>query len=108
MGIRQQRAGRLKRVGIVSALLGILSGGCSSPPPLREEELLKLLVEVARVGLHQFQQNTWPLLEKKTITYCGRADEVKVPPKSAGKNVQKAFSINNNGLSRDYTLSLIG
>jgi hypothetical protein len=78
MVTRQHRAGRLKRVGVVSVLVGMLSGGCSSPPPLREEELLKLLGEMQRVGEHQFRQHIWPRLEKKTITYCGRADEVKV------------------------------
>jgi hypothetical protein len=59
-------------------MLGLLGGSCSSPPPLPEEELLRLLGEIPRLGEHQFRQNIWPRLEKKTITYCGRAEEVKV------------------------------
>jgi hypothetical protein len=57
MGTRPHRAARLIGVGIVSVLLGLLSGGCSSPPPLPEEELLKLLGEIPRLGEHQFRQN---------------------------------------------------
>ncbi len=64
-------------VGVL--LVGVAVVGCSqSPATLSEEELLKLLVEAARQGPVQFKQHTWPLLEKKMITYCGRADEVRV------------------------------
>jgi hypothetical protein len=77
MVTRPHKAAKLAGVGIVSVLWGLLSGGCSSPP-LPEEELLRRLVEIARVGEHQFRQNVWPQLEKKAITYCGRAEEVKV------------------------------
>lgn len=53
---------------------------CAQPPatPLTEEEFLKLLGEAARQGPVVFKQETWPLLEKKMITYCGRTDEVRV------------------------------
>jgi hypothetical protein len=65
---------------IVGVLLTSMAvGGCSKPPPaLSEEELLRLLAAAKREGPYQFQRQTWPRLEKKTIRYCGSLDESKV------------------------------
>ena len=60
-------------------LLGLLSISCSkAPTTFSEEELLKVLAEVNRVGPLNFRQQVWPLLEKKTITYCGPLRDSKV------------------------------
>lgn len=65
-------------VGILVLMLTVAA--CAQPPatPLTEEEFLKLLGEAARQGPVVFKRQTWPFLEKKMITYCGRADEVRV------------------------------
>jgi hypothetical protein len=72
------KATRMKDAGIASFLAAMMLAGCSPPLPVSQEELVKLLAEVVPQGSYQFQQNTWPLLKNKTITYCGRADEVRV------------------------------
>jgi len=56
-------------------LLGLVIVGCSKAPALNEEELLKVLAEVNRVGPLNFRTKVWPRLEKKTITYCGPLQE---------------------------------
>jgi hypothetical protein len=67
------------RIPLVTGLLfGLLIAGCSKAPTLSQEELLKVLAEVNRVGPLNFQQKVWPLLEKKTITYCGPLEASKV------------------------------
>lgn len=81
MDTLQKRALRIRIMRIVGVLLvGVAVVSCSQPPttPLTEEEFLKLLVEAARQGPVRFKQHTWPLLEKKMIIYCGRADEIRV------------------------------
>jgi hypothetical protein len=44
---------------------------------MTEEELLKVLVQVNHVGPLNFRRDVWPTLKNKTITYCGRLQEVK-------------------------------
>lgn len=63
---------------IVGVLLTSMAvGGCSKPPTaLSEAELLTLLAAAKREGPYQFQRQTWPQLEQKSITYCGQLDEV--------------------------------
>ena len=68
----------MRIIVIVGLLLGPLIVGCSKAPPLNQEELLKVLAEVNRVGPLNFQQKVWPLLEKKTITYCGPLEDSRV------------------------------
>jgi hypothetical protein len=49
---------------------------CCSKATLNEEELLKVLVKVNHVGPLNFRRFVWPLLEKKTITYCGQLEQI--------------------------------
>jgi hypothetical protein len=69
----------MRTVILGSLFLGLLTLGCSrAPTPLNEEEFLKVLAEVNRVGPLNFRRDVWPLLEKKTVTYCGPLAESKV------------------------------
>jgi hypothetical protein len=70
----------LSVLSIVGVLLTSMAiGGCSkSPPALSENELLMLLAAAKQEGPYQFQRQTWPRLEKKTIRYCGPLEESKV------------------------------
>jgi hypothetical protein len=68
----------MRMIAVAGLLLGLLGGGCSKAPTLSEEELLKVLAEVNRVGPLNFRQKVWPQLENKVITYCGPLESAKV------------------------------
>lgn len=71
---------RTSRIVVGTFAMIMTVTACSQAPvaPLTEEQLLKLLVEAGRQGPVVFRNETWPLLEKKMITYCGRTDEIRV------------------------------
>jgi hypothetical protein len=64
----------------ISFLLGMAIMACSKPPPppLSEEEFVKILGEAARRPPYQFKEQDWPLLENRTITYCGQVYQASV------------------------------
>ena len=78
MNIDPRRCRTLQLVKLATALfLSVVVVNCSRAPTLTEEELLKVLVQVNHVGPLNFRRDVWPTLKNKTITYCGRLQEVK-------------------------------
>jgi hypothetical protein len=87
----RKRRGDMKVIVIVGLLLGSLLISCSKKPTtLSEEEFIKVLAEVNQVGPLNFRRDVWPLLQKKTITYCGPLQESKV----AGTESVLSFEVN--------------